>query len=68
MPDNPSTSQHSQYIDPTPLQNALSLINSLNINISSPQTVINIMPIPTDMQDQLRQGHNHFPSQSQFQQ
>ena len=62
MPDNPSTSQHSQYIDPTPLQNALSLISSPNITISSPQTNIFITPISfsdmQNMQNQLQQGHN----------
>ena len=74
MPDNPSTSQYSQYIDQTPLQNALSLINSLNITISSPQTNIFITPISlSDIQNILQQqGHNHFPStdnsRTQFQQ
>ena len=76
MPDNPSTSQYSQYIDQTPLQNALRLINSLNITISSPQTNIFITPISfsdmQNMQNQLQQGHHHFPStdnsRTQFQQ
>ena len=61
-----STSQYSRYIDHTP-------INSLNITINSPQTNFIFMPISSsDMQNQLQQGHNHFPStnnsQTQFQQ
>ena len=69
MPQNPSTSQYSQYIDQIPLQNAFSPINSLNITINSPQTYFIFMPMSSsDMQNQFQQGNNHSQSQPQFQQ
>ena len=69
MPDNSSTSQYSQPIDQTPLRNAFSTINSLNITISSPQTYFIFVPMSSsDMQNQPQQGDSHFPSQTQFQQ
>ena len=72
LPSNPSTSQYSQYIDQTPLQSALPLINSLTVTINSPQTNIIFTQASSDILSQLRQSHNHSSptdnSQTQFQQ
>ena len=67
--NNASTSQYLQNIDHTPFQNAFSPINSLNITINSPQTYFIFVPMSSsDMQNQLQQGHNNSPLQTQFQQ